>query len=111
VHLKAQIALLQSSLHASHQRIVNLTSELNLSTSTSTSASGLSPGFFPTSPGAWSPGATLEGLPEAEDGSFMNATDAVEEEDVTGEAIAEPSLRTHCKPTTYVLVLLTDMVR
>ena len=49
-HLKAQIALLQSSLHASHQRILALTSDLNLDTSTSTS-----PGRPSGSPLPWTP--------------------------------------------------------
>ena len=36
-HLKAQIALLQSSLYASHQRIMDLTADMNLDTSMTSS--------------------------------------------------------------------------
>ncbi|ORX37364.1 hypothetical protein BD324DRAFT_625854 [Kockovaella imperatae] len=38
-HLKAQIALLQSSLYASHQRIMDLTADMNLDTSLTASPS------------------------------------------------------------------------
>jgi hypothetical protein len=94
--LRAQIALLQSSLQASHQRIATLTSELNLNTSTSTSGGRLSPYQPPTSPSAWSPSVNgdISELPEVDDQSMLveNGRSSVEPiQEEAGEEAARPN--------------------
>jgi hypothetical protein len=99
--LKAQIALLQSSLHASHQRIVTLTAELNLNSSTSSSVSpgALSPGFMPHSPVLYSPSdGGLAELPEV-DTPFGDTSVVAEEDegDLEPEELPKPDIKPRCE--------------
>ncbi|ORY29368.1 hypothetical protein BCR39DRAFT_175626 [Naematelia encephala] len=80
-HLKAQIALLQSSLHGAHQRIMELSASAGLDTSISTSPGGLSAGTR-GSPLPWTPLNGPAPLPDVEGSMPLQG---LVEEDVAGE--------------------------
>jgi len=85
-HLKAQIALLQASLYASHQRILELSHASGLNTSMSSS-----PGL--ASPLPWTPVNGLMGLPEVDmDGGsgFPDVSAVIEEDEGDRSAESEP---------------------
>ncbi len=85
-HLKAQIALLQTSLYASHQRILELSHASGLNISMSSSGRGGS-----SSPLQWTPVNGLMGLPEVDGlggstpGSDLMGASALIEEDELGD--------------------------